>query len=178
VRLDLGAHGIRGEDGDGSAVEDLALDGPPLHDHTDVAVERVDAGLQECVDRRRHGDLAVPALADVRQHLLDEQRIALGALDDLPAEPLREIGPDEESREKRVREFESERLENDRRRVRPRHPPRRPGVEEIGTSEAEDENGRRGEADDVLDEVEQRLLGPVDVVRDDDERSVPCKSLE
>ena len=43
---------------DRAAVEHLALDGSALHDDTDVAVERVDARLEQRVDRRRHDDLA------------------------------------------------------------------------------------------------------------------------
>ena len=61
VRLDREPHRIRRELRDRAAMEDLALDRATLHHNADVAVERVDARLQERVDRRRHGDLAVAA---------------------------------------------------------------------------------------------------------------------
>ena len=58
-------------------MEDLALDRSALHDDAHVAIERVDARLQERMDRRRNSDLAVSAvLTDHRQHLLDEERVA------------------------------------------------------------------------------------------------------
>ena len=68
---------IRRELRDCAAVEDLALDCAPLHHDAHVAVERVDACLQERMDRRRDSDLAVAAvLAHHREHLLDEERIS------------------------------------------------------------------------------------------------------
>ena len=58
-------------------MEHLALDGPSLHDVTDVAVERVDPCLEERVDRRWNHDLAVAAvLAHHCEHLLDIERVA------------------------------------------------------------------------------------------------------
>ena len=67
----------------------------------------------------------------------------------------------------------AEGLELDERRARAGRRPRRPQVEEIGPGGAEDEDrglGRRG--GDVLDQVEQRRVGPVDVVDDERERRV------
>ena len=76
MRLDRGSKGIRREHCHGAAVEDLAFDRAALHDHAHVAVERVDARLQERMDRRRDDDLAVPTvLAHHREHLLDVERV-------------------------------------------------------------------------------------------------------
>ena len=62
---------------DRAAVEDLALDRSRAPMTTPlVAVERVEARLEERVDRRRHDDLAVAAvLAHHREHLLDVERV-------------------------------------------------------------------------------------------------------
>ena len=77
--LDRRSHWVGGEHGYGSAMEHLALDRTALHHHPDVAVERVDARLQEGVDRRRNGDLAVATVfPHHREHLLDEERVAGG----------------------------------------------------------------------------------------------------
>ncbi len=69
-------------------MEDLALDRAALHHDADVAVERVDPRLQECVDRRRDDDLAVASvLAHHREHLLDVERVARRRGRDPLAEP-------------------------------------------------------------------------------------------
>ena len=51
----------RGELGDRAAVEDLALDRASLDDDALVAVQPVEPGLEQRVDRRGHDDL-VPSL--------------------------------------------------------------------------------------------------------------------
>ena len=86
MRLDRRAHGIGRELGDGATMEHLALDRAALHHHAHVAVERVDAGLEERMDRRRNDDLAVAAvLTNHREHLLDVERVAgRGDRDALP----------------------------------------------------------------------------------------------
>ena len=48
--------------------------------------------------------------------------------------------------------------------------PPRPRIEQLGPGEAQDENGRAHPVRDVLDEIEQRLFGPVDVLEEKDER--------
>ena len=48
---------IRGELRDGSAVEDLALDGASLDDGALVVAEAVEPGGEQGVDGRRNGDL-------------------------------------------------------------------------------------------------------------------------
>ena len=69
--------------------------------------------------------------------------------------------------------------ERDEPRPRPWRRPRRAGVEEIWAREAEQEDRRAArEAEDVLEQVEQRRLGPVDVVDGDDERSRGGERLE
>ena len=72
-----------------------------------------------------------------------------------------------------------ERRERDEPRARPWRSPGRPRVEDVGSREAEEQDRRAArEAEDVLEQVEQRGLRPVDVVHRDDERSRHRKRLE
>jgi hypothetical protein len=75
MRLDPETHGVGRQFRDRASMEYLALDGAALHDDANVAVERIDARLQERMDRRRDRDLAVAVLANHCEHLLDEERV-------------------------------------------------------------------------------------------------------
>ena len=64
-----------------------------------------------------------------------------------------------------------ERLERDRRRAHAAAAPAGPDVEQLGPREADDQQRHVLDAlGEVLDQVEQRLLGPVDVLEDEHER--------
>jgi hypothetical protein len=59
--------------------------------------------------------------------------------------------------------------------VRLRRRPARPQLEQIWSSNTEDdERNIPRERCDVLDQLEQRGLSPVDVVEDDDQRLLAC----
>ena len=65
-------------------------------------------------------------------------------------------------------------LEEHRGRVELAAAPARPLVEELGSCEADEQNRRvAGPVGEVLDEVEERWLGPLQVVEEDDERPRP-----
>ena len=65
----------------------------------------------------------------------------------------------------------AERLELDRGRANAAAAPARPDVEQLGPREADDQERRVAHPlGDVLDQLEQRLLGPVDVLEDEHER--------
>ena len=84
-----------------------------------VAVERVDARLQERVDRRRDDDLAVPAvLAHHREHLLDIERIPGRGGRDALAQPRVERRVGDETAHQLGALVGSQRLEEQRRRIR------------------------------------------------------------
>jgi hypothetical protein len=69
--------------------------------------------------------------------------------------------------------------EDDERRVLTRSRPGRALFEHLGSGEAQqDDRGAAREARDVLEQVEQRRLCPVDVVDDENERALPRKCLE
>ena len=74
-----------------AAVEDPALDRAALEHAPLGRVELVEAGREQRVDRGRYRDVAVPPLSRERDHLLDEQRIALGRLLDARTQPLVEV---------------------------------------------------------------------------------------
>ena len=114
---------------------------------------------------------------EVREQLLDEEWVALGGLDDALAELWRQrVG---QRVHELVRVVVAERLEDDERRTCAWRRPGGPHVEEVGARGAEDEDrrvARRG--GDVLDEVEERRIGPVDVVDDEHERPHGGERLE
>src|SRR5439155_22874140 len=63
-----------------------------------------------------------------------------------------------------------ERGERDQRRVRTRVRPRRARVEQVGPGETEEKDWRIArERGEVLEQVEQRRLGPLDVIDADDQ---------
>ena len=89
----------------------------------------------------------------------------LAASEEVPGEPAGLVG--------------GERLEKDRGCVVLASTPGVAGVEELGAGHADDEQRRVADpVDDVLDQVEQRRLRPVDVVEDDDERLLARQLLE
>ena len=73
-------------------MEDAALDRAALEHAALGGVELVEARGQQRLDRRRHGHVAVARLLDERDHLLDEQRVALGRLADPVAQVVVEVG--------------------------------------------------------------------------------------
>ena len=106
---------VGGEVLDGAAEEHLADHRRPLdHDAID-RTEPVEASGQERLDRRRDHDRADladqdpasavipsqdPVVQEHREHLLDEQRVALGGLDDLRSDLRVELrGPEEVRRD-------------------------------------------------------------------------------
>ena len=129
-------------------------------------LQLVEARLEQRVDRRRH----MIRVATVRQHgeqLLDEQRIALRGLPNAPAGALVERRAAEQVLDQLFGLELRERLERYRLAT-----PGRPLVEELGPSEAEHQNRRVAcPVPEMLDEIEERRLGPVDVL--DHERKRP-----
>jgi hypothetical protein len=143
------------------------------------------------VDRRRDRQIldrtgdrpgAVPALQHTvvdehREQLLDVQGIALGGLGDPATERRVERGAEQVVEERPALSI-GERLEMDRRGFGLAAPVR-PNLEEILPSHTQEEDRRvlRPVAH-VLDEIEEGLFGPVDVVDDDDEGLFPREGLE
>ena len=180
VRLDGGTDRIRSKNGDGATMEDLALDGSALHDDAHVPVERVDPRLQERVDRRRNSDLAVSAvLADHRQHLLDVERVARRGRRDAFAQVARERGIGDEPVHQLRAFARRERFQEQRRRVQLAAAPVRPGIQQLGARDAQKEDRSVArEVGQMLDEVDEDGLGPLQVVDHDDLRPIGCTGFE
>ena len=156
---------------DRAAVEDAPLDRAALEHVALGRIELVEPRGQQRLDRRRHGDGAVGRVAHERDHLLDEERVPFRRVEDPRAQRLIGRRAVEQARDERVGVAGRERLEQHRRGVQLAAAPVRPPVEQLRPRHAEQEDRRvAAEVGDVIDEIEERLLAPVDVVQHDDER--------
>ncbi len=177
--FDVAAHVVRNEGGNRAAMEHLALHGPSLQHRPHVPIERVDAGLQQRLDRRRHGHVAAPAFADHGEHLLDEQGVTGGGDRDPLAQCQVDRRPGAETFHQLAALLRRERLKKERRGVQLASAPVGTQVEELGAGNAKDEEGSApGEVCDVLDEIEKDRLGPLQVVHHDHLRALGRTGLE
>jgi hypothetical protein len=157
-------------------VERAALDGA-VHEHVALGLlEPVDASREHGLDAGRQRCLL--GLRSDRHELLEEQRIALGGRQDAAGGGRVELGAgDRLDQRERVRAVE--RVE---REHRPAAAWRRPGgaiLEQLGAGEADDRDRRAGrERDNVLEQLEQRRVGPVRVLDDEHERALGGDRLE
>ena len=173
MRADIGPHVLGCELDDRSPVEEPALDRGTLDDDPLGRREGVDARCKQRLEARRDVELArAVALCPQGDDLLDEERISLRDVED-PAASLRVEVRDEVSGFVRREGPQDERCD-----VRPWRGPGRPGVQQVGARGAEQQDRRGREIHDVLDEVEERRLGPVQIVQHDDERSLAGERLE
>ena len=160
-------------------MEDLPLHGAALDHCALVVAEAVEARLQQRLDRRRHRQRTAAFLAHHRDHLLDEQWISVRRCEDASAD----VGVEGDAVEQVVEELVDvplrQRLEQDRRGVRLAAAPHGPCVEQLRARDAEQEDRPVARpVRDVLDDVEERLLRPLEIVEDDDERLLRGGALE
>ena len=156
-------------------MEHLAFDGAPLQDSSLGIVELVETRREQCLDRRRNGDLgravSVTALCEHREHLADEERVAAGRLEDAAAERPVDLRAGEEPLDQLFRLVRRERLEQDVRGVELSASPGGTAVKQLRSRHAEQQDRRiAAEIRDVLDKIEKYGLSPVEIVEDDDER--------
>ena len=84
-----------------------------------------------------------------------------------------------EPRDQQLAVLGGERLEQDRRRIELAAAPAGPELEQLGTGDAEQEDRRVARpVGDVLDQVEEDGLGPLEVVEDDDLRPLRRARLD
>ena len=120
------------------------------------------------MDRRRHGDIPFRlALGDHRHHLLDEERIPGGGFED----PVTEPGPSSAPREHldQLAAISSGASGSSRTFLAFSLPPpqRRTMLEQLRPCQAEKQDRSvAAQLCDVLDQVEERRLAPMDVVED------------
>ena len=157
-----------GERLDGALVEHVALDRAALEDGALRRVELIETSRQKRLNGRWHADLATARRTHERQHLLQEERVSLGGRGDA----LAQAGLDAaQLRQQELGLRCVERLEEYRRRVPFAAAPGGPLLEQLGAGHAEQEDRLAArEIGDVLDQIEQCLLRPVQVVEHADER--------
>lgn len=190
VVVDDRTHGIGGQVRDRAPVEDGAGDRSGLEHDALLPAKPVEPRGEERRDRRRNGDRARPdrppssligrerALVDEHgDHLLGEERVALRGLRDPGTHLRREPRAPEQLLSHAAGLLLREGRQQDAlRALVPLHPARAI-LEQLGTCRAyHQERSVLGRLDDVLDEIQERRLGPVDVF-DDDHQRAPAREL-
>ena len=105
--------------------------------------------------------------------------MALGGLGDARADGLIDRVIRQEVRDERPALLATERFEQDRRRVQLPAGPSRVIVEQLGARHArEQDRGVPSEVGDVLDELQERRLGPLEVVDHEDDGPIDGETLE
>ena len=111
------------------------------------------------------------ALVDqLAEDLLEEERVALGAREDRAARRVAEPVDVEQVRDELASRVLAERAEEDRREVAAPAAPGRARAAQLGPRRAHEEQRPLRSVGELLEQVEQRRVGPVDVVDHDDER--------
>ena len=114
---------------------------------------------------------AAPGRAEHPRVLLRVERVAARLLDEPGLHVGGEHGTVEQRAEQPRRLLVGERRERDRLRVQPSPAPRRPPFEQLGPRGAEHEQRDVARpVDQVVDEVERAVVGPVQVLEHEDER--------
>ena len=167
--------------GDGPGPEDAAHDRGGLQRALVGGVEQVDPGRQH----RLHavGDLHAldigggsPArpLADdaarvdqMADDLLEIEGISLAALEDRPVHGVGQVVDRQEQSDEAIRIGPGERLERDAGGVPPPAAPRRTALPQLRPGGADDEDASLRPIGDLLEQIEERGIGPVDVLDDD-----------
>ena len=162
-----------------AAMERSPLDGAAFEHRALGRIQLVEAGAQQRLDRRRHGHLSVGRVTDEADHLLDEERVPLGRPEDPAAQRMIDLGAVEQALDELLGVACREGLQQHGRRVQLAAAPVRPAVEQLGARHAEQQDrGVAAQVGDVIDEVEERVLAPVNVVEDGDERRAARLGLE
>ena len=186
-------HGLGGQILDGAAVEHLAEDRTVLDDRPVGRAQPVEPRGDQGGDRRRDRERVDPGREDplpVRalveravvdqhgEHLLHEERVAPGRGDDPLASGLVDERGTEEVLDDLGALVLAQRQEGDGSGTFALLGPVRMLVEQIASRRAHEHERRLGRVDDRADQVEEGLLGPVDVIDHDDERSLGGQRLE
>ena len=179
VSADVGAYRLRRELRHRAQVEDLPHHRGPLDDLPLFALESVEARRQQRVDRRRDGDRGqvpggdpVPVVSsqelvvdEHRQDLLHEQGVAFRGLGDPGLRDLRQQGPAQQVLHQDLAVRFGQRLELDGGGVVLPSTPTGADVEQLLPGDGDEKDrGTARPVGDVVDEIEERRLAPVDVV--------------
>src|SRR5207249_724477 len=141
----------------------------------DAGCRRVDSRSDNAVQCRRN-DRVRPLIDEHVNVLLDEERVSLGPCDDLVDRPVGATR--EESAHELLGLRDVERLERDRHRVRASRTPARSSLEEVGPSKAKKQQRCMQLIEQLLEQCEERLFRPVEILEDDRSRCGAQPSLE
>ena len=157
AQLDLG----RGERLHRAAMECPAFDRAALEHLALGRMELVEAGSEQCLDRRRHAHVPIGRVTDEADHLLDEERVPFGCVEDPAAQLVTDVGFVEQALDELFGLARAERLQQHGRGVQLAATPVRPAVEQLGPGHAEQQDRRAAaQVGDVVDEVEERPPRP------------------
>ena len=157
-------------------MERSSLDRAALKDVPFPGLELIQPRCEQRLDRRWNDDLVIARLLQQRDHLLHEQRVALGSLLDPGLEAFVQL---REALDQQRRLGGGERFEQHRRRIDLAAAPARPAVEEIRPRHAEQQDGGIArKIGHVLHQVEECRLAPVEVVEHADEGLRPRDRFE
>ena len=152
--------------------------GRAAYDFELSGTEAVEPTCDQRFDRRRSlVERHVGCFRRKCQQLFGKERIPACVLDD----PLFHVGCDRSAREllhERGDVIRSEWLELDDEPRRGRAAPTRARLEQLAPSQAHKQDRSAGPLAEVLDEVEERRLGPMDVVENDDQRPLAGDDLQ
>ena len=127
---------------DSAAVEELAFDRATPEHSSLGRIELIEPRRQQRLDRRRHDHLPLIRLEHHREHLLDEERVAVRGRSDPRCERRRELVAAGQPFDQLVGLDRIERLGRGGRTVEVAARPPRPAVEQLGPGEAEKQDRR------------------------------------
>ena len=187
----------RGDDGfvdvDGRGPEHAADDGAPAQRFPRRRLEQVDARSDGAVHRIRNRDRGEPLGGDPVtvaalecallhqhvQHLLDEERVALGGCQDTIADLSRHDRLAEQRGHEPGRIDGRERPDGDRGDILLAGAPRGARLQQLGSCAADEQEPRVGDGfGKVVDEIEQSSGCPVDVLQHQDDKTLAAECAE
>ena len=160
--------------------EDLADDGGVLEGRLLLGREPVEAGGDDPLQRLGKRQVVRRAALEVElRELLGVERVALRALEQRLLDLRREQRALEHVRDEERGLLVRERREADRRGVELAAAPAGSSLEELRPGAADDEERDVAQpVDELVDEVEQAVVGPVQILEHEDERALLGERLE
>ena len=164
----------------GAQPEDLPDDRRVLKERLFLCGEPVDARGEQPLNRLRHSELLHPVVRlEHSRELLGVQRVPACALE----QRLVRVGLERRPRQEHANELRrlvvAERRQRQRERMRLPAAPARATREQLGARGPDDEQWHAaGPVDEVVDEVEQTVVGEVQVFEDEHERVLLRERLE
>jgi hypothetical protein len=153
------------------------VDGGVLEDRFPLRRQSIDARRDERVDRLRDVDLAAEVtVVDHACELLCVERITARALEQCGLGSRWQDLPCEQGRDEPRHLLLGERRHGERRRVPLTSAPGGVTLEEFRPSGAENEERHVGRpVDEMIEELQERSVGPMEVLEDEDERGLLCE---